>query len=62
MGATGQIFEDLFWPAERWFGVDHPLDVFQRAQQSVKPGSPSKRNQVSMKLQLPAAKGIPQES
>ena len=62
MCVAGQIFENRFRPAERWFGVDHPLDVFQRAQQGVKPGGLSKRNQLSMELQFPAGKSIPQQS
>ena len=59
MGVAGQILQYIFRPAEREFGVDHPLDLLQRAQPGVKPGGLSKRSQLSVKLEFPGGKGIP---
>jgi hypothetical protein len=62
MGVAGQILEDIFRPAERWFGVDHPLGVVQRAEEGVKLGGLSKRGQLSVELEFPVGKGVPQQS
>jgi hypothetical protein len=59
MGVAGKILQYISRPAERGFCVDHPLDVFQWAQEGAKSGAFSKRSQLPLKLEFPVGKGIP---
>ena len=34
MGITGQVLEDMVWPTEGWFGIDDPILLKQRSQES----------------------------
>jgi hypothetical protein len=62
MGVAGQVLQYICGTAKGWFGIDHPLDVLQRAQSGVKPDGLSKRRQASVKLEFPAGKSIPHQS
>jgi len=60
VGVSSQVAEDVFWPAERWLGIDHPIAGEQSPQEPAKVLGSSDLLQCALELKPVVPEELPE--